>query len=43
MSLEELNPKSRFSDRVENYVKFRPSYPKEVLNFLSNTIGLTEK
>ncbi len=24
----------RFSDRVENYVKFRPAYPAEVLEFL---------
>ena len=24
----------RFSDRVENYVKYRPSYPKEMIDFL---------
>lgn len=29
-----LNSKSRFSDRVENYVKYRPHYPETVINFL---------
>lgn len=33
MSEETLN---RFSDRVENYVKYRPAYPKEVYDFLEN-------
>ncbi len=32
--------KSRFSDRVENYVKYRPSYPKEIISFLVDKIGL---
>ncbi len=30
----------RFSDRVENYVKYRPNYPKEIIRFLENEIGL---
>ena len=42
MKLEELNPKSRFSNRVENYVKYRPNYPKEMIKFLSDTIGLAK-
>jgi ubiquinone/menaquinone biosynthesis C-methylase UbiE len=29
-----LDPKKRFSSRVENYIKFRPSYPSEIVNFL---------
>jgi SAM-dependent methyltransferase len=29
-----LNSKSRFSDRVENYAKYRPSYPAAALDFL---------
>jgi SAM-dependent methyltransferase len=29
----------RFSDRVDNYVKYRPGYPKEVLAFLMEHIG----
>lgn len=24
----------RFSDRVENYVKYRPGYPKEFIDYL---------
>jgi SAM-dependent methyltransferase len=31
----------RFSSRVENYVKYRPGYPKAVLNFLSEITGFT--
>ena len=42
MKLEEHNPKSRFSNRVENYVKYRPDYPKEIIKFLSDTIGLAK-
>ena len=42
MKLEELNPKSRFSNRVENYVKYRPDYPKEIIKFLRETISLTK-
>lgn len=28
------NSTQRFSDRVENYIKYRPSYPDEAVNFL---------
>lgn len=28
------DPKKRFSTRVENYIKFRPSYPQEIISFL---------
>lgn len=31
----------RFSDRVENYVKFRPGYPPEVLQLFRDEMGLT--
>lgn len=30
--LHTLNPKNRFSDRVEDYVKYRPSYPKAAID-----------
>jgi SAM-dependent methyltransferase len=36
-------PKSsttRFSDRVENYVRYRPGYPREVLDLLRGECGL---
>ena len=34
------NATSRFSDRVENYIRYRPGYPPEVLNTLRNECGL---
>lgn len=30
----------RFSDRVNNYVKYRPGYPKEIISFLKKSVGL---
>ncbi len=36
------NSTTRFSDRVENYIKYRPFYPLEVLNVLKSECGLTE-
>lgn len=32
----------RFSNRVENYIKYRPSYPPEVLRLFKSEMGLTE-
>ncbi|HRE41997.1 MAG TPA: class I SAM-dependent methyltransferase [Ignavibacteria bacterium] len=29
-----INPLERFSDRVENYIKFRPGYPDEIIRYL---------
>ena len=34
------SPTARFSDRVENYVRYRPGYPPEVLNLLRAECGL---
>jgi ubiquinone/menaquinone biosynthesis C-methylase UbiE/catechol 2,3-dioxygenase-like lactoylglutathione lyase family enzyme len=31
--------KERFSNRVDAYVKYRPSYPKEAIDYLYETIG----
>lgn len=42
MNLTELNPKGRFSSRVENYAKYRPNYPNEIIGFLNTSIGLTK-
>jgi ubiquinone/menaquinone biosynthesis C-methylase UbiE len=36
------NPTTRFSNRVENYVKYRPGYPAEVFKFLETDLGLTK-
>jgi SAM-dependent methyltransferase len=33
-------PTSRFSDRVENYVRYRPGYPPQVLQLLRDQCGL---
>lgn len=37
------NATSRFSDRVENYVRYRPGYPPEVLQTLKNECGLSNR
>ncbi len=29
-----VDPKTRFSSRVENYIKYRPRYPNEIITFL---------
>ena len=36
-----IDPKQRFSNRVADYVRFRPSYPREVLRVLESDAGLT--
>lgn len=33
---------TRFSNRVEDYVKYRPDYPAAIVNFLHNTYALTQ-
>lgn len=35
------NSTTRFSDRVEDYVKYRPGYPSGIITFLQKTYGLT--
>src|SRR5579864_4504306 len=35
------NATSRFSDRVENYVRYRPGYPREALQVLQGACGLS--
>lgn len=34
------NSKTRFSDRVGDYIKYRPSYPREIINTLQSECGL---
>jgi len=36
------NTVERFSNRVENYIKYRPSYPKEILEVFRSEMNLTE-
>jgi SAM-dependent methyltransferase len=37
------NATSRFSSRVEDYVRYRPGYPREVIALLASECGLTPK
>jgi SAM-dependent methyltransferase len=39
--LGSLAPTERFSSRVENYVRYRPSYPREIVTLLARDHGLT--
>ena len=41
MTTPDLNPTARFSDRVDNYVKYRPGYPPEVLAVLAEVAQLS--
>jgi ubiquinone/menaquinone biosynthesis C-methylase UbiE len=34
------DPKGRFSDRVDDYVRFRPGYPSSILQLLASACGL---
>ena len=43
MNLTELNSKGRFSSRVQNYAKYRPSYPNDIISYLEEAIELNEK
>ena len=36
-----FNPTQRFSSRVEDYVKYRPSYPRQIMAWLSERCGLS--
>lgn len=37
-----MNPTERFSNRVENYVKYRPAYPPEVVDLMSDEMDLAK-
>ncbi|MDP5275772.1 class I SAM-dependent methyltransferase [Chengkuizengella axinellae] len=37
-----MDSKKRFSNRVENYVKYRPSYPKKALDFCYEELGFKQ-
>jgi len=36
-----MDPTARFSNRVENYIKYRPGYPEAILDTLCDECGLT--
>jgi SAM-dependent methyltransferase len=39
--MNENNSTTRFSDRVQFYIKYRPKYPKEILNFFKREFKLS--
>lgn len=39
----EQNTVERFSNRVENYVKYRPAYPREILDLFRDEMNLQKK
>jgi SAM-dependent methyltransferase len=39
MSPNDLKPLERFSERVEDYAKYRPSYPDSLLDYLDSKVG----
>jgi SAM-dependent methyltransferase len=36
-----IDPTTRFTSRVDNYVKYRPSYPPPIINLLESECGLS--
>lgn len=40
-SRRELDPRGRFSNRVGAYIRYRPGYPRELITWLRETIGLS--
>lgn len=42
MNIKDYQPKERFTNRVENYVKYRPNYPQDIVNVLKNSYSLTK-
>src|SRR5438046_3960043 len=36
-------PTERFTETVEDYIKYRPSYPQELIQLMSDRCGLTNK
>src|SRR5215213_9046102 len=39
--MSKSDPKSRFSSRVENYVKYRPTYPPHLLDLFARQFNFT--
>jgi SAM-dependent methyltransferase len=38
-----MNSKERFSSRVDTYIKYRPSYPKEAIDYLFDVVGVNSQ
>ena len=35
------DPRGRFSNRVDDYIRYRPGYPRELVTWIAETIGLS--
>lgn len=42
VDLKTLRPTERFSERVENYVRYRPGYPRAVIELMRGEMGFRE-
>jgi len=40
MKSYEADPLNRFSSRVDNYIKYRPGYPPEIIDFFKDTLNI---
>lgn len=38
-----MENKERFTNRVDKYVKYRPSYPKEAIDYLYTVVGFQQQ
>lgn len=36
-----MDSKDKFTNKVEEYIKYRPSYPKEFIDYLFNEVGIS--
>ena len=37
-----MNPREKFTNKVDDYVKYRPNYPKELIDYLTNELGMSK-
>ncbi|MEP6924593.1 MAG: class I SAM-dependent methyltransferase [Pyrinomonadaceae bacterium] len=42
MSFQETNPTGRFSNRVDNYIRYRPDYPRAIIELMHNEMNIQE-
>ena len=42
-NLYQMNPQQRFSDRAEDYAKYRPSYPSEAIDSILEGLEAPER
>src|SRR5687768_16889833 len=40
--MSSVNPTARFSNRVEDYARYRPGYPAAIIEFFTTRLGITK-